>query len=335
MNKIILGFVFCLLFFFPAFSFATSRGTIIDETLDKMELARFTYDVQQTKSFQVSSTPKEYLTPDKEKSPEPAETPLIPKVNKNPEKDIFYISGGYNANHMHYKELSEGNTLDEDYGKLKGFYINVGYKSNAYIKEIMGKPFIEAYFMRYDDLILYDGASKAGPIEFKERAEIQRFGIKLGAYTNFTKQGKVYGYFDVGERIWYRGENEVISGVLTYAEKYYWTYFGFGTGIDYKLIEKLYAGIGFEVMYSNSSLAKMRADLYEGGTFNLKNVYGIDLKFPIKYYLLKNISFDVTPYFTYWHIKASDPVLISGSYYIEPDSNTHIEGVFVGLTCTF
>ncbi len=88
-------------------------------------------------------------------------------------------------------------------------------------------------------------------------------------------------------------------------------------------------------MFSSSSLATMRADLYEGGTFELGGVNGIDLKLPIKYYFSPEFSFDLTPYFTYWHIRASNTVEISGNYYYEPTSNTHIEGVQAGFSYYF
>jgi hypothetical protein len=97
----------------------------------------------------------------------------------------------------------------------------------------------------------------------------------------------------------------------------------------------LSVGIDGEGMFSVGHSSKMRADLYEGGTFILKEVYGAEVKIPIKYYLLKNLSFDLTPYFTYWYIGQSDLVEISGRSYYEPKSKTHIEGLLTGLTYLF
>jgi hypothetical protein len=74
--------------------------------------------------------------------------------------------------------------------------------------------------------------------------------------------------------------------------------------------------------------------LYEGGTFKLKDVSGMDLKVPIKYYLLKDLSLDLTPYFSYFNIGASNTVILSGDPYYEPDSKTHEEGILLGLTYT-
>lgn len=79
----------------------------------------------------------------------------------------------------------------------------------------------------------------------------------------------------------------------------------------------------------------MRADFDEGGTFDLGCVFGAEVKLPVKYYFLKNLSFDVTPYFTYWEINESTPTLIAGDYGYEPYSTTHIEGLLVGLTYSF
>ena len=248
-------------------------------------------------------------------------------------KGSFYISAGHDANHMHYKEYSGSDTLDEDYGKLRGFYVSLGYKSGHRLAWLMEtKPFIEGYFRRYDELITYDGASSLGnPLAFEEKAEIHRFGLKLGGYHSFSSKKEGLFYIDIGNRTWYRGENGVIQGVLTYAERYRWTYLGVGLGFNYKLFPKLTCGIEIEGMGALDS--KMRADFLEGGTFVLKGVGGWEFKLPIKYYLLKNISLDVTPYSTWWNITESSPVSISGTYYYEPNSHTHIEGLLVGITC--
>jgi hypothetical protein len=312
---ILLSIISCL-----NFSFASTRSDVMDNALSQNKLAQnlkdssFTESKEQYESGRVPEVQGQSLTDDKR----------------------FYISAGYNANHMHYKETSGSNTLDEDYGKLKGFYILGGYRSDNYTEWLLGKFFIEGYFRRYDEEILYDGASALGPIEFKQRWEAQRFGVKLGARRDIWDRGEFFGYFDIGHNIWYRGENEVINGVLTYAEKYWWTFFGLGTGINYEIFPKLTAGLEGEFMFAPAgNLTKMRADLYEGGTFKLGDVWGIELKIPIKYRVFKNLSLDLTPYFTYWKIKESGTIQISGTNYVEPDSRTHIEGVMAGLTYYF
>ncbi|MFH1414208.1 MAG: hypothetical protein ABIG56_05120, partial [Candidatus Omnitrophota bacterium] len=102
---------------------------------------------------------------------------------------------------------------------------------------------------------------------------------------------------------------------------------------NYLFTPRITAGIDLDWMSADSP--EMRANLYEGGTFNLENVWGIEIMAPIKYLFGKNLSFDITPYFTYWNIDKSDPVSISGSLFYEPDSRTHIEGVQVGFSCYF
>jgi len=261
----------------------------------------------------------------------PFRTKAIPAENKYVAEGLFYISGGYDTNHIHYKEVAEKQTFDEDYGNLQGFYVNIGFRSGRYLPRIQGMPFVEAYYRRHDDLITYDGASGLGPLSFDERAEIHRYGIKVGAFWDYPEKTELFAYLDLGRRIWYRGENETIQGVLTYAEKYWWEYLGLGGGINYRLFSKLTCGAELEAMGALN--AKMRADLYEGGTFRLGGVAGWEVKLPIKYYLWKNFSLDVTPYFTAWNISHSDDVKISGSYYYEPDSHTYIEGVLLGATC--
>lgn len=333
--NIILTILLSLLFL-PAFSFAFTREEIINNTLNRIELAQSSNIHMQDAYFKENSNPEQY----------PAEKENRPEQENDLLKGNFYISGDYDINHIHYEETADGNVLDKDYGKETGFYVAVGFKSNANIQAIMGKPYIEAYFRRYDDLITYDGAATDGvntyPFKYKQKSKVERFGVKVGARANFTQKGEIRGYFDLGRRNWFRGESETLDEpfglVASYRELYWWTYFGFGLGIDYRFLPKLSCGL--ELEYMPTFKAEMRADNWfldppTTTTFKLKNVYGIELKAPIKYYLLKNLSLDVTPYFTYWKIKHSDPVLVSGDYYYEPDSTTHIEGVFAGFTYCF
>lgn len=249
-------------------------------------------------------------------------------------KGQVYLSGGYISNHMHYKELRDDRTLDENYGDLAGYYGSLGYKSKNYITALELRPFVEGYYQRYDGMTLYDGAIiGGGAFEADQKAEIHRYGIKAGSFYDFSEKLEVFFFADLGKRIWYRGENEVVRGVTMYAEKYYWTYLGFGVGTNYRILPKFSAGA--EVQVTGSLDAKMRADLDSGGTFQLGSVVEWDVKMPLKYYILKNLSFDVTPYFNYWNISESDTVEISGGLYVEPNSHTHTEGVLLGLTCIF
>jgi len=329
-NKNALFLVLSLLLI-PTFSFASSRTEIIEKTLIQIESSP--YNTSNVTSYQNLASDKAVVS-----DLLPAETPpKLPDVTDKKEGAIesaFYVASGYQMDYMNYRELSGSDTLDRDFGLMQGFYINLGYKSNIYIKEILGRPFIETYFMYFGDSNTYDGRSSLGQaLKFKQHASIQRFGMKVGAYTDFGKNGEFFGYFDLGKRIWYRGENRIVAGVLCYAEKYSWMIMGAGVGLTYKLIPKF--TLGMEIEFMGGIDAKMRADLYEGGTFKLKGANGIEVKLPLKYSLSKNLSFDLTPYYTYWNIRQSDPVEISGSFYYEPDSTTHQEGLQIGLTYRF
>ena len=251
-----------------------------------------------------------------------------------PAKGVFYISGGYDNNHLHYKELEEDRTLDENYANLQGFYAEAGYKSGRYLPWIKSRPFVEAYFKRYDGSTFYkgawsDGLGGGGPFNTDQRAVVYRYGIKAGAYWDFLRKGEISPYLDLGSRIWDRGENETIDGIRCYKERYYWTYLGLGTRINYRIFDKLTCGAELEGMFAVD--AKMR-DLDSKTTFKLRGVTGLEFKFPLKYYLLKNVSLNLTPYVTFWNIAYSRTVIIDGSPMYEPDSHTHMEGVLAGVT---
>ncbi|MEI8176401.1 MAG: hypothetical protein WCG78_05995, partial [Candidatus Omnitrophota bacterium] len=136
-------------------------------------------------------------------------------------------------------------------------------------------------------------------------------------------------------RTWWRGQNRINDGVLDYAEKYWWTYFGIGAGFNYRLFPRFSAGLEGELMYAPETLAWMRSDLYEGGTFELGMILGGEIKMPFKYYLLKNLSLDLTPYLTCWEINQSTVTRINGEDYIEPYSRTYIKGILAGMTLSF
>lgn len=339
MKKILLVFAVLLYPFSSSFSqeiYSDSyRQDIINEALTQLELVDSSAeDIQDTEYFAENTLPFKISSPEKERN--------LRKKGEEETRGTISMSWGWNANHMHYKEFdSNDNTLDEDYGALKGYYFNFRYKMNQYMQDRQSKPFFEYYYLNYKARITYDGASSAGPLEFKERAYVQRYGLKAGIINDkLFDNGNMALYLDLGQRVWYRGDNDIVkdhdgNSVLTYAEKYWWTYLGGGIGFDCEVMPRLTAGIEFELMGSPKSWSRMRADLYEGGTFKLRGVLGIDLKIPIKYYIFKNFSFDVVPYFTYWDITKSDPVLINGASYYEPDSKTYIEGILIGFTNIF
>lgn len=343
-DKIIL--ILALFLLSPTIAYAQANSDLRDRM---MEAALYASEVKtqssqpSLRSFEAKQTQQERLSDEIKKywlAKEKLDAKSSDGFNEKEEylgeegKGKFYLSGGHDINHMHYKEFSGSTTLDEDYGNLKGFYGSLGYKSGHYLAWMWSRPFVEGYFRRYDALMTYDGGTSAGdPFSCEQRAEVQRFGLKVGGYHSFSKELEGLFYVDLGKRIWYRGENEVIQGVLCYAEKYWWLYLGLGGGLNYRLFSKLTCGAELEGMFALDS--KMRADLYEGGTFVLKGTSGWEVKLPIKYYFLNNISLDLTPYFTWWNITKSDPVRISGAYYYEPDSYTYIQGLLLGLTYSF
>jgi hypothetical protein len=276
---------------------------------------------------------KDKPTPREERRSVHKETTIPVKDEERSLKGRFYFSGGYDLNHMHYKEIVNKDTLDEDYGYIDGFYLEATYRDNNHWQLLYGKPFIQAYFRRFEGELTYSGSTQLGPFKYEEENEISRYGIRFGAYRDFFEDVELFWYFDIGRRVWNRGKNQIISGVLTYLEKYHWIYYGIGGGINYPFSPRITMGLDLSCL--STANPKMKAYLYEGATFELENVYGFDVKIPIRYRLMKNVSFDLTPYFTYWNIDASDPETISGVGYFEPDSRTHIEGVLVGLTCYF
>ena len=327
MRKILLLVVlFSLLY--PRLSFSSARQDAIDVTLNQVEFALAQNNLAQDEYGKVNSASGSQTTYIQERTPDKWER------EQEEDKNIFYISGGYETNYMRYREFSNKNTLDRDYGAMDGFYVTAGFKSNHDIESIQGRPFAEFYFRRFEDLITYDGRTWGGTaVKFNERSCVQQFGLKLGAYKDFAERGEITVYFNIGRRVWYRGENEILDGVITYAEKYYWTCLGPGARITYWLTPKFLPGLELEGLFTDS--AKMRADLLEGATFTLTDVYGIEVKAPLKYYLFKNLSFDLTPYYTYWRIYLSEPAQISGIGVAEPDSKTHILGLQTGLTYYF
>ena len=321
--RYIFAFLACLL---PLSALASTSHEVMEETMTKMEQLA--------------------LNKPQEANPAPAPTPAVKQpapqtTSFEPRKRLLHASLGYDLSYMHYRETSDGDTLDKDYGFMHGLYINLGYKSDVDFefdingKEIvLGKPFIEGYYRRADHHLTYDGSTLGGtPLKHPQHSFVQNFGIKAGLSRNLTEKGEVYAYVDGGRRIWQRGENRTIDGAYEYAEKYVWLYAGGGIGATYRPIPKFSSGIDIEGLIGVQP--KMHSDLYEGATFQLGSVSGVEVKLPLKYYMLQNLSWDLTPYYSFWRIKRSDPAVISGVSYQEPDSRTHVLALQTGLTYCF
>ncbi len=241
----------------------------------------------------------------------------------------FYISGGYEGNHIHYSEWHDTDKLDEDFGNMHGFYYIAGYRSPNYYDFLMGKPYIEGYYRHYSNVIHYKGALiGGGPYDCDQRSKIKQFGVKLGGYTDFARPGEVYGYFDIGKRTWDRGEDQPPD----YHEKYYWPYVGMGGGLNHLFFSKLSVGMDTEVMIA--CRPKMRVNTMSA-TFKLGNVWGAQVTIPLKYYILKNLSLDLTPGYAYWNIQDSDVVAVNGTPLYEPESKTNLKFLQAGITYVF
>ena len=252
-------------------------------------------------------------------------------IEKDMSKAGFYISGAYEMNYIHYSEWEDKNKLDEDYGSQDGFYFSGGYRSPHYYAIILGKPYIEGYYRQYANTIHYKGALiGGGPYNGDQRSEIKQFGMKIGGYKDFAIPGEIYGYLDIGNRVWNRGEDRAPD----YHEKYYWLYLGGGVGISHRFFSKL--SIGMEAEMMGAYKPKMHANNIDVN-FKLRNVWGSELRLPIKYYLLKNLSLDITPYYIYWHIGASNfvPIDDTGLGWQEPESKTNLRGLLAGITYVF
>ena len=254
----------------------------------------------------------------------------------------LYFSVNWYPYYLSYKELEGEDVLDEDDGWMSNsYYVKLGYKSNAYLGDFWGSPFLEIYFRRGDGKVTYDGATWGGiPIKFKEKSKIYRWGGKFGGRKVWRKGVNIYSYIDIGKREWYRGENEIIEvngiAVQSYKEKYWWIYFGGGTGVEFRTGENTSLGVDVELLTVPKSLRKMHAQLGSGVTFDLGGVWGVDLNFPLRFRIGKNCSFDFTPYYIFWSIDESNTkvVEIDGDYYTvyEPKSKTNVYGAFTGFT---
>ncbi len=268
--------------------------------------------------------------------------PYAGKENISGKKGRLYVSMGGNWYYIHYREVNgNGSTLDEETGGVWGFYTKLGYVSSTYNDIIKGRPFVEGYFRYNNGKVKYDGATSGGdPFYYKANLDIYRYGVKLGGKRRVSKDREIFGYVDFGKRVWYRGENGIINGVIVYKEKYSWFYFGFGGGINWLLSKRWVVGFEGEIMYAPEDFREMHSELYDGTTFTLGTVWGLELSFPIKYALSRRIALSFTPYYTYWRINESDTRLVTSGgfpagYFVEPDSHTYMYGLLFGLTVSF
>jgi hypothetical protein len=147
--------------FLPTLAYSSPDITLRDKTMETtlqiLEARQKKYEKRRSEDLEKYSLAKSELDKD-----------IVPaKKDEFIDEEgpaTFYFSAGHDANHIHYKEYSGDRILDEDYGKLRGFYGNLGYKGGRNLTWLLdSRPFIEGYFRRHDALILYDGGSSAGP----------------------------------------------------------------------------------------------------------------------------------------------------------------------------
>ncbi|MCM8797287.1 MAG: hypothetical protein NC923_05370 [Candidatus Omnitrophica bacterium] len=332
MRKIIFFGIFCLFLISPILAFAYSRQEAINRTLAKMETSSSSRQTSYFAASDINSKKKLSYSFNND----------IPK-NKSDQREeaikaAFYIAAAIDSNRIHYSEWEGKRKRNEDFGTHRGYSLAIGYKSPNYYEWVNGYPFIECYFRRFGNIIRYKGALiGGGPFDTYERSVVKQYGVKIGATRDFLDKGSILGYLDIGRRIWYRDEDGRWDNIILYGEKYSWVYLGLGAGINYELLPRLLLGFEAEWLTTLPRTRKMHANNFGYGdvTFKLGYVWGGEVKLPVKYYILKNLSLDVTPYFTYWKIKRSDYVELGGSYWHEPDSKTHFNGVLAGFTCAF
>ena len=332
--RILLFILFCVLLPFDAFSL--SAGVSQKERLR----ASIALDILESKNEMHNVPPSEYSNKNNnvESFSKRRYSRLVSKNSKLDIKQHLYFSGSWDLYYFHYGEIVNGATVDKDTGSVNGVYTKLDYLSDNYAEYFLGYPFMEAYFKYSDGKSKYDGQTQSGaPFSFKENLEIERFGLKIGTRKYISDKRFVYGYFDVGKRVWIRGYNEIVRGVLSYREKYRWLYFGLGLGARREIGNRIVAGIEGEFMYAPRSFRKMYAELLDGNTYTLGSVWGVELTLPLHYVITKRFTFDVTPYYTFWHIGKSNTEIVTwqgipAGYAFEPESKTYVCGVLFGLT---
>lgn len=238
----------------------------------------------------------------------------------------FYISVAYDYNRMHFADWEGDEKWSENYGNQDGMYYAVGFRSPNALK-FFGHPFIEGYYRQYANMVHYKSIFADMPYDAEQRSKVKQWGAKIGSWNKISDKSEIYGYLDIGRRIWNRGEDTDL-GLADYHEKFSWYYTGLGAGINHRFFPRFSTGLEAEAMFGWGA-RDHRNDL--DITYRLGSVFGAEFKLPLKYYLLESLSFDFTPYFTFWNVDSSN--IVEDNY--KRDSYTHLEGLLVGLTYSF
>ncbi len=229
---------------------------------------------------------------------------------------------------MDYKEYSEsGAYLDGDSSDLFGDMNGFSLKGQLHITE---RYYMGASLEYTKGKSSYDGSTWGGtPLKLTKdnvsifQPEIYAAAIERLSYADlFSKIG--FGY-----REWKRGKSDYAGD---YDETYKWKYLYIEAGGEKELNEKF--SLGLSLRYQKAFDAEMRAYLYDGADFELKNTFGYRIEIPLGYKIAKDKELVLFYRFDYWKINNSDPVPLYNNgtlltYVYEPDSET--QNSYVGI----
>jgi len=258
----------------------------------------------------------------------------------------FTLSTGYAGEHFHYGE-SIG---DQEHGWLNGFYVGTNYKSQGNVG--LGNLDLGLKFTYLGGSITYDGSQtdlitgQTIPWSTNTSEGISNIQFKGGFDQALSNNIAVGEYLSLGYRYW----NRDIKGIGGLTEKYHNAYIGLGAKAAYMWNDKLSTGIDAEVNWSPawSSINYMStsvSDSYNNFNmnYNMGSAYNVKVALPINYNITSNFSFNLTPYYNYWHFSGSPTYSYTTFYYPyiyqnvtnEPPSETNSAGLNIGFSYRF
>jgi len=207
---------------------------------------------------------------------------------------------------------------------------------SAYVRAFLG---FDAGDVKYDGTALPSGTpiTDCDSYQFLFRAEAN-IGYTF-AWGNFS----VSPFTGYGYRYWRRGDSKVINSVMYVREDYDWMYIPVGLRVVAPVGEKLTLEPNFGARFMLNGRMKLR--LTDFGYDNdprvdLGNRIGYFIDIPIRYYLSRNWSLSLTPWYEYNSIGESnwEPAVMGGAivgYISEPSSRTHQYGFNIGAGYSF
>ncbi len=257
----------------------------------------------------------------------------------------FYVSFGYMGHHTHFEEKVTPKVTDT--GNTYGFYGQAYY---PFAQKEKNNQFLSFDFSYQSVDFTYDGAIFAIdsngselfiPTKGKTKGFMYNIRLKYGVeYLMQCCKTSIYALSG------YRFYKRTLEGGYGYNEYYRWLYLGLGVGLNFNVSQKIKAGINAEGMYvpinSKSfkdvkvTLSKMDKQL-EDNSFKLGSVYGYRFEMPIEYIATSSVSFEIKPFYEYWHVGKSEtkPVNIETLYAVVPAHFTKNTGIYAGLKYTF